>query len=63
MASSGKYDAVITLGTVIRGATTHYDRLKEFQMHQEPKQHQYHFLLHRDALIRLKRRQVTYLSY
>ncbi len=25
MASSGKYDAVITLGTVIRGATTHYD--------------------------------------
>ena len=25
MASSGKYDTVITLGTVIRGATTHYD--------------------------------------
>jgi 6,7-dimethyl-8-ribityllumazine synthase len=25
MATSGKYDAVITLGTVIRGATTHYD--------------------------------------
>ncbi|WP_273129122.1 6,7-dimethyl-8-ribityllumazine synthase [Metabacillus sp. HB246100] len=25
MAESGKYDAVITLGTVIRGATTHYD--------------------------------------
>jgi 6,7-dimethyl-8-ribityllumazine synthase len=25
MAASGKYDAVITLGTVIRGATTHYD--------------------------------------
>ena len=25
MANSGKYDAVITLGTVIRGATTHYD--------------------------------------
>ncbi len=25
LATSGKYDAVITLGTVIRGATTHYD--------------------------------------
>jgi len=25
MALSGKYDAVITLGCVIRGATTHYD--------------------------------------
>ncbi|MGL4522024.1 MAG: 6,7-dimethyl-8-ribityllumazine synthase [Bacilli bacterium] len=25
MATSGKYDAVITLGTVIRGATSHYD--------------------------------------
>ncbi|MDF0726160.1 6,7-dimethyl-8-ribityllumazine synthase [Cytobacillus sp. S13-E01] len=25
MAESNKYDAVITLGTVIRGATTHYD--------------------------------------
>ncbi|WP_102345032.1 6,7-dimethyl-8-ribityllumazine synthase [Bacillus sp. Marseille-P3661] len=25
MAESGNYDAVITLGTVIRGATTHYD--------------------------------------
>ncbi|MGG4492031.1 6,7-dimethyl-8-ribityllumazine synthase [Metabacillus idriensis] len=25
MASSNKYDAVITLGTVIRGSTTHYD--------------------------------------
>ncbi|MCQ4085827.1 6,7-dimethyl-8-ribityllumazine synthase [Saccharibacillus sp. JS10] len=25
MAASGKYDAVITLGTVIRGSTTHYD--------------------------------------
>ena len=25
MAQSGKYDAVICLGTVIRGATTHYD--------------------------------------
>lgn len=25
MAESKKYDAVITLGTVIRGATTHYD--------------------------------------
>ncbi|TCS96581.1 6,7-dimethyl-8-ribityllumazine synthase [Hazenella coriacea] len=25
MASSGKYDAVITLGTVIRGSTSHYD--------------------------------------
>lgn len=25
MAASNKYDAVITLGTVIRGATTHYD--------------------------------------
>lgn len=25
MAGSGKYDAVICLGTVIRGATTHYD--------------------------------------
>lgn len=25
MAESGKYDAVICLGTVIRGATTHYD--------------------------------------
>jgi len=25
MASSGKYDAVITLGTVIRGATPHFD--------------------------------------
>jgi len=25
MAKSGKYDAVICLGTVIRGATTHYD--------------------------------------
>lgn len=25
MAESGQYDAVITLGTVIRGATTHYD--------------------------------------
>lgn len=25
LAQSGKYDAVITLGTVIRGATTHYD--------------------------------------
>lgn len=25
MASSGKYDAVIALGTVIRGATSHYD--------------------------------------
>lgn len=25
MADSGNYDAVITLGTVIRGATTHYD--------------------------------------
>ena len=25
MAKSGKYDAVICLGTVIRGATSHYD--------------------------------------
>lgn len=25
MAQSGKYDAIITLGCVIRGATTHYD--------------------------------------
>ncbi len=25
MAQSGKYDAVICLGAVIRGATTHYD--------------------------------------
>ena len=25
MAESGKYDAIICLGTVIRGATTHYD--------------------------------------
>ena len=25
MAESGKYDAVICLGTVIRGATSHYD--------------------------------------
>ncbi|MBZ5750406.1 MULTISPECIES: 6,7-dimethyl-8-ribityllumazine synthase [Metabacillus] len=25
LAESGKYDAIITLGTVIRGATTHYD--------------------------------------
>ncbi|MDH2925177.1 6,7-dimethyl-8-ribityllumazine synthase [Nicoletella semolina] len=25
MASSGKYDAIICLGTVIRGSTTHYD--------------------------------------
>jgi 6,7-dimethyl-8-ribityllumazine synthase len=25
LASTGRYDAVITLGTVIRGATTHYD--------------------------------------
>jgi 6,7-dimethyl-8-ribityllumazine synthase len=25
LAESGNYDAVITLGTVIRGATTHYD--------------------------------------
>jgi len=25
MAESGKYDAVICLGTVIRGSTTHYD--------------------------------------
>ena len=25
MAKSDKYDAIITLGTVIRGATTHYD--------------------------------------
>ncbi len=25
MAASGRYDAVITLGTVIRGATSHYD--------------------------------------
>ncbi|MFV2049547.1 6,7-dimethyl-8-ribityllumazine synthase [Metabacillus sp. YM-086] len=25
LAESGKYDGVITLGTVIRGATTHYD--------------------------------------
>lgn len=25
MATSGKYDAVICLGTVIRGSTTHYD--------------------------------------
>ncbi|MFD3447855.1 6,7-dimethyl-8-ribityllumazine synthase [Microbacteriaceae bacterium 4G12] len=25
LANSGKYDAIITLGTVIRGATTHYD--------------------------------------
>ncbi|MCD7033307.1 6,7-dimethyl-8-ribityllumazine synthase [Metabacillus sp. GX 13764] len=25
MAESGKYDAVITLGTVIRGSTSHYD--------------------------------------
>lgn len=25
MAESGKYDAIITLGTVIRGSTTHYD--------------------------------------
>ncbi len=25
MAMSGKYDAVICLGTVIRGATSHYD--------------------------------------
>ncbi|MEE3682200.1 6,7-dimethyl-8-ribityllumazine synthase [Actinobacillus pleuropneumoniae] len=25
MANSGKYDAVICLGTVIRGSTTHYD--------------------------------------
>lgn len=25
MAESGKYDAVITLGAVIRGATSHYD--------------------------------------
>ena len=27
MASSGKYDAVICLGAVIRGATTHYDQV------------------------------------
>ena len=25
MAKSGKYDAVICIGAVIRGATTHYD--------------------------------------
>ena len=25
MAESGKYDAIIALGTVIRGSTTHYD--------------------------------------
>jgi len=25
MAESGKYDAIITLGTVIRGSTSHYD--------------------------------------
>ena len=25
MAASGKYDAIITLGAVIRGATSHYD--------------------------------------
>lgn len=25
LAESGKYDAIITLGTVIRGSTTHYD--------------------------------------
>ncbi|MBN4911107.1 6,7-dimethyl-8-ribityllumazine synthase [Staphylococcus sp. EG-SA-13] len=25
LAKSGKYDAVVTLGSVIRGATTHYD--------------------------------------
>ena len=25
MAKSGKYDAIICLGTVIRGSTTHYD--------------------------------------
>ena len=25
LAKSNKYDAIITLGTVIRGATTHYD--------------------------------------
>ncbi|RSK27507.1 6,7-dimethyl-8-ribityllumazine synthase [Bacillus sp. HMF5848] len=25
LAETGKYDAVVTLGTVIRGATTHYD--------------------------------------
>ncbi|MRX71060.1 6,7-dimethyl-8-ribityllumazine synthase [Bacillus lacus] len=25
LAESGKYDAVVTLGTVIRGSTTHYD--------------------------------------
>lgn len=25
LAESGKYDAVLTLGTVIRGSTTHYD--------------------------------------
>ncbi|MFX3623901.1 MAG: 6,7-dimethyl-8-ribityllumazine synthase [Ectobacillus sp.] len=25
LAAGGKYDAIITLGTVIRGATTHYD--------------------------------------
>lgn len=27
MAASGKYDAVVTLGAVIRGATSHYDHV------------------------------------
>lgn len=27
MARSGKYDAVIAIGTVVRGSTTHYDEV------------------------------------